>query len=332
MARKASPDTVRVVLTGQADLKAAIGAVNEGQVFRFLTKPCPPAQLLPALEAAVEQHKAITSQQGGGHSLKGAVSPLTELLALGNPAAAGRAMRVTRSVAEMAAALQMPDRPSLEAAARLSQVGFLTLPAELAERIHNGETLNDEDAERVLKVPHVAEKILADVPGLDLVKRILAACVRPIKRLAMGADEKSKFMLRASQMLRIAMDYDDLVNKGHAPDKAIALLKARDAFDPEVLEALATAKAAGGGAAEAEDEERELALTAVRPGMIAADDIKMVTGALLVARGHEISAAFVERAKMFRAGTVKEPVRVIVRPAPEAPAVPTKPVPPEVPL
>nr|WP_275976092.1 response regulator [Geothrix oryzisoli] len=37
--REASPDTVRIMLTGQADLPTAIQAVNQGQVFRFLTKP-----------------------------------------------------------------------------------------------------------------------------------------------------------------------------------------------------------------------------------------------------------------------------------------------------
>ena len=39
--KRLSPGTVRILLTGQADLDAAIAAVNEGNVFRFLTKPCP---------------------------------------------------------------------------------------------------------------------------------------------------------------------------------------------------------------------------------------------------------------------------------------------------
>jgi DNA-binding NtrC family response regulator len=44
--RQRFPDTVRMLLTGHADIDAAIAAVNEGQIFRFLSKPCPPAQLL----------------------------------------------------------------------------------------------------------------------------------------------------------------------------------------------------------------------------------------------------------------------------------------------
>ena len=38
--REIAPETVRIMLTGNADLQAAIQAVNEGNIFRFLTKPC----------------------------------------------------------------------------------------------------------------------------------------------------------------------------------------------------------------------------------------------------------------------------------------------------
>ena len=327
-ARKVSPDTVRLVLTGQTDLATAMAAVNEGQVFRFMTKPCPPAVLLPVIEAAVEQHRLLTSERVLiEQTLRGAIKALTDVLSLANPAAFGRGTRVARSVGEMAAALDMPERWSLEVAALLSQLGFMTLPVELAERVHHGHALTDEETELVLKLPNVAEKILADIPRLELVRRILVACVRPVKRLVMGADEKSRFMLRASHMLRIAMDYDDLINKGQSPEQALASLTARTFFDPDVLGALTAAKTAGTH----EAEERHVALAALRPGMIAAEDIKMTTGTLLVARGFEITAGFVERAKSFRPGTVQEPVRVLLR-ADTAPAGPVRPVPPEIPL
>jgi DNA-binding NtrC family response regulator len=55
--RQLAPDTVRVLLTGKADLEAATAAVNVGNIFRFLTKPCPTGMLLRALEAAVEQYR-----------------------------------------------------------------------------------------------------------------------------------------------------------------------------------------------------------------------------------------------------------------------------------
>ncbi len=50
--RALSPRTVRILLTGYADLDAIEGSINEGEVFRFLTKPCAPAQLRATLDLA----------------------------------------------------------------------------------------------------------------------------------------------------------------------------------------------------------------------------------------------------------------------------------------
>jgi DNA-binding NtrC family response regulator len=59
--RQIAPNTVRILLTGKADLEAATLAVNMGNVFRFLTKPCPTKTLLRALNAAVEQYEITTA-------------------------------------------------------------------------------------------------------------------------------------------------------------------------------------------------------------------------------------------------------------------------------
>ena len=44
-ARTQSPRSLRILLTGYADLDAVEGSINSGEVFRFLTKPCPPDEL-----------------------------------------------------------------------------------------------------------------------------------------------------------------------------------------------------------------------------------------------------------------------------------------------
>lgn len=56
-AEQLSPDTVRVMLTGNADLKTAIAAVNEGHIFQFLVKPCENEQLIQSVTAALLQHR-----------------------------------------------------------------------------------------------------------------------------------------------------------------------------------------------------------------------------------------------------------------------------------
>ncbi|MDD5224139.1 MAG: response regulator [bacterium] len=48
------PDTIRIILTGHADLEAAIAAINEGGVYRFLTKPWNDQDLLITIRLALE--------------------------------------------------------------------------------------------------------------------------------------------------------------------------------------------------------------------------------------------------------------------------------------
>jgi CheY-like chemotaxis protein len=314
--RHVAPDAVRIILTGQSDLTAAIGAVNEGQVFRFLTKPCPPAVLLPAIDAAVEQHRLITAERVLlEQTLHGAVKALGEVLALTSPASFGRAGRVTRSVSQMAEALKQPERWTVEVAAMVSQLGFIALPGDLADRVHLGQPLSEEETQQVLKVPYVAEKLLAHIPRLEMVRKILTASVRPIRRLPMGADAKAHQLMRAAQMLRIAIDFDDLQARGNSPQAAIATMRTRDGYDTEVLESLA-------GTVEPSvnpDEPQWVPLGALRVGMVVAEDIRMVSGTLLVARGYEVAQGFIERARNFRPGTVQEPVRVFIPSPEEAP-------------
>ncbi|MDJ0751396.1 MAG: response regulator [Woeseiaceae bacterium] len=52
--KKRSPRTVRILLTGYADPAAIQGSINEGEVFRFLSKPCPPNLLRETLALAVD--------------------------------------------------------------------------------------------------------------------------------------------------------------------------------------------------------------------------------------------------------------------------------------
>lgn len=58
-AREVSPDTVRMLLTGSADLNAAIQAVNRGQIYRFLTKPCRGDEIECALADGIAEYRRI---------------------------------------------------------------------------------------------------------------------------------------------------------------------------------------------------------------------------------------------------------------------------------
>jgi signal transduction histidine kinase len=57
------PATIRILLTGHADLESAISAVNKGEVFRFLQKPCPPDLLTRVLKDGLRQYQLVMAER-----------------------------------------------------------------------------------------------------------------------------------------------------------------------------------------------------------------------------------------------------------------------------
>lgn len=84
--KKVNPEVVTVLLTGYTDFESAMAAVNEGNVFRMLSKPCPPETLNKVLNDAVEQHDLICSKRILlDQTLRGAVDALAQSLATSQP-------------------------------------------------------------------------------------------------------------------------------------------------------------------------------------------------------------------------------------------------------
>ena len=63
MVKEKHPATVRIMLTGHADLESAISAVNDGEVFRFLQKPCPSERVINVLKDALRQYQLIMAER-----------------------------------------------------------------------------------------------------------------------------------------------------------------------------------------------------------------------------------------------------------------------------
>ena len=61
--KKTDPDTVRMMLTGSADMSTAIKAVNEGSIFQFHPKPCPAETLGKAIQSGIEAYRKTTTHQ-----------------------------------------------------------------------------------------------------------------------------------------------------------------------------------------------------------------------------------------------------------------------------
>jgi CheY-like chemotaxis protein len=309
-ARQRFPGVVRILLTGHADFDSAVLAVNDGQIFRFLNKPCPSRQLLAAVDAAAEQHRLITAERILlEQTLNGSIKALTEMLALTSPMAFGRATRIKQHATDLAAKLGMRERWQVEVAAMLSQLGLITLPPETVEKVHYGRPLTETELRMLADAPRVTERLLGSIPRLEVVREILARYGDPYRRGPPVEDPKKRLVEQACEVLRVSIEFDALEAQGSSPSLAIATMRGRsERYDPEVLAALVEVRAV-----RTDDVEvREVPLSAVRIGMVLAEDVEMTSGSLLVTRGYEVTVGFVERVRNFRAGTVKEPVRVMM--------------------
>lgn len=309
-AREALPDTARILLTGQADLDSAIAAVNDGQVFRFLTKPCAPATLIAAIQGGAELHRLIQAERVLlEQTLHGSIKTLIDVLALTNPVSFGRATRIKKLVSDLASQLELRERWQVEVAAMVSQLGCITLPQETVEKVYYGRDVTEAEQQMVARVPAVTEQLLANIPRLEAVREIIHLAGRPPRPRGAGPEPTGVIEV-GSHLLRVASDFDSLEAQGVAATRAIDTLRGRaERYSDSVLAALASVR----GTPSKAELIRELPVSALRAGMTLAEDVKLSSGTLLVARGYEITSGFIERVNNFRPGTVREPVRVVVQ-------------------
>jgi response regulator RpfG family c-di-GMP phosphodiesterase len=315
-ARETAPDAVRMLLTGQADLDATINVINQGGIFRFLTKPCLPRTLLAAIEAAVEQHRLVTAERVLlEQTLHGSIKALTDILALANPIAFGRATRIKAMVSELCGKLEVRDVWQVEVAAMLSQLGAMTLPPETAEKLHAGLPLTPEEQKMTARAPAVTEQLVRNVPRLEGVADILGAQGRPRKPAeAAAVDLRAAHIDLCAQLLRAAVDFDALESQGGgSPALAIDTMRGRgERYEPRIVDALAELR---GGDTGVRLAIREVTLAVLCAGMVFVDDVKLHNGMLLVARGFEVTPGFLERIRNLKPGSVKEPFRVVLKSA-----------------
>lgn len=312
-AKQRAPDSTRIMLTGCADQETAIAAVNEGNIFRFLTKPCAPDALAQALRAGIEQHRLVVAEKELlERTLSGSIKVLTDILSMVNPAAFGRAARVRRLARDIASTLDVDKPWAVDLAAMLCQIGCVTLPPGIMDKLYTGRPLARDEAEMLAAHPAIGRGLVAHIPRLELVADIIghqdarfdgdgdAAHTAAGEELPIGA-----------RILKAALDYDVLTTSGQSNADALRTMRGRAGwYDPAVLDRL---EAVAG--IEEKYETREVRVQDLSGHMILAEDVRTVTGVLVVCKGHEVTQALRERIRNYgRRIAIQEPIRVLVKP------------------
>jgi response regulator RpfG family c-di-GMP phosphodiesterase len=310
-AREAAPDTVRVLLTGYADLQTATAAVNMGNIFRLLTKPCPVESLIETLAAGVRQHQLITAERELlEKTLKGTIQVLGNVLSMLNPEAFGRTSRITRYVREIAAKMGEADLWQLETAATLSQIGCIILPGDTLKKVYGGVKLTAQEEELFQSHPSVAAGWIGKIPRMEKIAEIVSFQEKNFDGSGVPSiARRGEEIPLGARILKVALDFDSLETAGHSKAKALEELKnRRGSYDSLILEALEAVVGV-----EAKYVLRSVTVMDLQENWILAEDVKTVKGLLLVTKGQEITRVLLERLKRFvYLPGIQEPFKVII--------------------
>jgi ActR/RegA family two-component response regulator len=307
-----APDTVRMVLSGQADLDTTVAAVNEGHIFRFLMKPCDTDKLIQSLNSGIEQYRLVNAERHLlENTLNATVRVLVEVLGLINPAAQQRATQIEKYAEAASSALNVPGAWKYRLASMLSQLGCITLPAETLSKVYGGQPLSDEENKLYESHPEVAGKLLGQIPRLEDVSGMVAGQLRaPAKDFAQGDAKSWKPQALGAAILWTAVRFDQLVNQGRSPQAAAQQIRQLAPHLPApIVDAMIKAPAATGG----RRESRSVTVNGLAVGMILESEVLSAKGIRLVPKGAEITGSLLGRLRTIASGVgVAEPIRVSV--------------------
>jgi CheY-like chemotaxis protein len=304
------PDTVRILLTGEADISAGIGAVNQGRVFRFLTKPCLPTPLSLTLKAAIEQHHLIQAERILlEETLRGSFQVLAEVLSFADPAAFSRASRLRLIVKALIEELKVSNGWEFEIAAMLSHIGCITIPEEILQKVCSGEALSADEQTLYASHAETGARLLENIPRLETVVHIIRHQLDPLQPLPSTADLGTvDRKLLGLHLLKTAIEIDGKSAKPSLPATVAEPrpLEVEEGESPRLRRAshliIGSLRRVG---------VVPVLFSDLKVGMTLVGGVRDRNGLVLLARGNVISASVLECLRRLREQRgIREPIEV----------------------
>lgn len=312
--RALAPESVRMLLTGYSDATAAIAAVNDGHILRFLTKPCSKDDLVSALKVGIAQYKLTNAEKEIlEKTVMGSIKVLTEVLGAVSPEAFGRSVRITQCVRHLLNYQHLQSPWQVEVAAMASQLGSISLDPEIIRRAYTGTTLTEEEQTLFNAHPAVAGDLLLNIPRLEGASWILRQqFTTTIEAVPLGFSLAEAQDLRvAASLLRLAVEFDSLRARNFAVDEAILRLRGRECEYPrrfvDALEHIVP---------DSERMEiRKLPVSKLAIGMLLQQEVRNCQGMLLLAKDQSITKPLLVKLESYASMDLIEKELLIQAPA-----------------
>ncbi|MDI9638600.1 response regulator [Kamptonema cortianum] len=304
-----APKSSRILLTGQADVESAMKAVNQGKLFKFLTKPCPPQILTDTVVDAFEQSaKSISEEKLLERTVNGCVHALVEVLVLTNPGALGRSMQMRSLAGQIARTMNGTSVWKIEMAALFCNLGRALMPPNILKKVTEKQELTTAEKKLVAESPIAAQRILLRIPKLEDIAEILQLIEKPYDPVADRATDRDSLTFCAN-ILKVAKAYEDMREAGASDVKALLKLEQNGlVYSQRVLTVLREVVEKNN----AGKSISSVKINQLREGMTLAEDLMTSNDTLLLSEGHVLTATGVDRLVRLPPGCLKEPVLVFV--------------------
>lgn len=269
-ARQSFPEVVRILLCGSPNHNIAINAINECEVFRLLTKPCPASVMKMALRDAFEHYRMLISEKElMNKTVSSVIRLVSDVASLLKPGRNARTTRIMPVLKGLCRRLGDPDPWSTEVAAVLSMIGFIFLPDELMEKVEEGTILTGHDYDIYLQHTRYSSKLISGVPRLENAATILslqeASYIRDSRDGGFSGDE----IPLGARILKVVSDYDRLSMGDRSKGEVVSMMKRRAGrYDSNVINCLIDVLGS-----EAKYYIREVYPLGLEEGMTLAEDV-----------------------------------------------------------
>ncbi len=310
------PNSVRLMLTGNADQESAVRAVNEGNIFRFLNKPCSPKDLLKALEDAAMQYRLITAEKDLlQNTLSGSIKLLTDILSFIDPTLFGQSIKLRQLIQKIIPQLELNNSWEIELAGMLSNIGLVTVPSDVKEKYRKKIQLSTEEQNLIEKVPAIGQSLLANIPRLEGVAEIV---LHQNNRFD-GASSPSSIVKRneipfGSRIIKIVKDFLELEAEGISAEHALEKMKYRQGwYDLSILSSFSKLflKEENSSFKRIKTKIYEIKSSELFIGQTLLSDIRTKEGILVVSAGSIINETLLELLNNYSKFVgIKEPIKV----------------------
>ncbi len=307
-AKKKSPNTIRILLTGQTDLNSAISAINQGQIFRFLTKPCSQDILQEALKSAIRQYRLLNVEKELlQKTVKGSIELLSEILSIVKPRVFSNFNRIKKYIHYIASEQGETDTWDFEVAGMLSSLGYLTLPEDLIEKaLKPNSELTASEKLALQDVPLISSKLINHIPRLENIAEMVRLSDKVNHLIHQDAGAVQGRIYLGADMLKIAISFDRLLESGHNHKSAIDLLRTDDSLHQDLVEKLSSIKMGH------EDDVITVNVDNLLPGMVLLENMITDNDSTLLAKGTELTEDLLVRIKLYTKNQkISRPIRII---------------------